>query len=646
MKKFLCLLLIAAMCLIPAGCGSGEPSGSSDSNTPQSWAIYWYLCGSDLESWYGCANADLEEMLAVTLPDDVKVVIQTGGASSWERKDIDPNKIGRYVYDSGGLKMIEQKPQASMGDAETLAEFLQFCTDSYPADRTMVLFWNHGGGSVSGAEFDFNHGFDSLTLDEFRSAFEQVYKPSPANPPFDVIGFDACLMATIDTASTFSDFGRYLVASEELEPGNGWYYTGWLQELAAYSGMDGLQLGTAICDAYVEGCEIAGTAEDITLSVTDLSRTESLLDAYNSFGVQALAEAIDDPGFYTSFSRGAAKSESYGGNTQEQGYTNMVDLGHLARNSESLLPESSLAVQQALDASVLYRVNGPYRSESTGLSCYHSYSGDIENFVDYTDIGCSEAFKYLYGYGLSGSISDAGMDYITSRSGTSLQNPADTDFFDISVLEDAEIYVDDYGWAELYTGPQAAESIVSVQFILAGFDENTMVSYGWSDTSTADFGEGLFSDIVDGYWPSIDGYPVHTEVVYQGEDYTIYSIPVLLNGEQCNLRVVYDEQIQDYTVLGARKGLTDDGMADKNLIQLNAGDELTLLYQERALEADGGFGYKIGETILISEETMFYEASLPPGEYGMMFKIFDARGNSVLSEVLNFDMDEEYIYFY
>lgn len=645
-KRIFCFLLIVIMCLLPAGCGSTEPSPDPADDTPQSWAIYWYLCGSDLESWYGCANDDLEEMLAVTLPDDVKVIIQTGGASSWERDDIDPEKIGRYVYDSRGLKLIEQHPQTSMGDAETLADFLQFCSDNYPADRTMAVFWNHGGGSVTGAEFDFNYGFDSLTLDEFRSAFEQVYEPSPADPPFDVIGFDACLMATVDTASTFSDFGKYLVASEELEPGNGWYYTGWMQELVNNTGMDGLELGTVICDAYTEGCEIAGTQEDITLSVTDLSKISPLLDAYNDLGVQALVSAIEDPAFYTSFSRSAAESESYGGNTEEQGYTNMVDLGHLARNSEELLPESSRNVQNALEECILYRINGPYRSESTGLSCYHPFNGDVNNFVDYTDIGCSEAFKYLYGYGLSGSISNAGMDYVSSKSGTVTRAPSDPNFFDISVLEDADIYVDDYGWAELYVGPRAAESIVSAQFILASFGDDTMVNLGWSDTSSEDFEEGLFSDLVDGYWPSIDGYPVHTEVVYQGDDYTIYSVPVLLNDEQCNLRVVYDEQAQDYTVLGARKGLTDEGMADKNLIQLRGGDKLTLLYQERDLIGEGGFGYKIGDTIIVSEDTMFYETPLPPGEYGMMFELFDARGNSVLSEVLHFDMDEEYIYFY
>ena len=46
----------------------------------ESWAIYWYLCGSDLESDYGAATADLMELLEVDLPENVTVVIETGGA--------------------------------------------------------------------------------------------------------------------------------------------------------------------------------------------------------------------------------------------------------------------------------------------------------------------------------------------------------------------------------------------------------------------------------------------------------------------------------------------------------------------------------------------------------------------------------------
>lgn len=644
MKKLLLALIAAVLCLSGAGCGAQSPADGETSD--QTWAIYWYLCGSDLESWYGCATDDLEEMLAVDLPENVQVIIQTGGALEWFREDIEPDRIGRYIYDSKGFRLLEEQPQANMGQAETLASFMEFCTTQYPADRTMVVFWNHGGGSVNGAAFDVNYQFDSLTIDEFRTAFEQVCDLSSQQPPFDIIGFDACLMATVDVADAFRDVGRYLVASEELEPGNGWYYTDWLQALSENPGMEPEMLGRTVCDAYLKGCEMAGTQDDITLSVTDLSKIDPLIEAYNNLGTEALVDAIENPEFYTSFSRGAVGAESYGGNTQEQGYTNMVDLGHLVRNNEHLLPESTWAVLKSLEECVVYRVNGPYRSESTGLSCYHSYNGDVDNFVDYTGVGCSEAFKYLYGYGLSGKVSDAGMEYIKAKGIMEELPPEQGQLFDISVLEGAEVFVDDMGLAELYVGETAADAIVSAQSILVWFSGDKMLNLGWSDTASEDFEQGLFSDWIDGYWPSIDGHLVHTEVVYQGSDYTIYSVPILLNGEQCNLRVVYDEQKQDYTVLGARKGLTVEGMADKNLIKLKVGDSITFVYQERSLEDSGGFAYTAGETIRVTEETAFYETPLPPGEFGLMFKLFNAKNQSVLSEVLRFDMDEYYIYFY
>ena len=87
-------------------------------------------------------------------------------------------------------------------------------------------------------------------------------------------------------------------------------------------------------------------------------------------------------------------------------------------------------------------------------------------------------------------------------------------------------------------------------------------------------------------------------------------------------------------------------MADKNLTKLKIGDRLTFVYQDRAVDGSGGFGYTAGETIVITADTMFYEAPLPPGEYGIMFKLFDAKNHSAFSEVLLFSLDEYYIYFY
>lgn len=87
----------------------------TDQSDNDSWAVYWYLCGSDLESENGAATADLMEMLEVELPENVSVVIQTGGASSWDNDTVSPNVIGRYLYDVNGFQQIDEHPQANMG---------------------------------------------------------------------------------------------------------------------------------------------------------------------------------------------------------------------------------------------------------------------------------------------------------------------------------------------------------------------------------------------------------------------------------------------------------------------------------------------------------------------------------------------------
>ncbi|MEG1683515.1 MAG: clostripain-related cysteine peptidase, partial [Oscillospiraceae bacterium] len=413
MKKWMAGLLAACMTVSLTACGGDAPAVTRNTgDTDTEWAVYWYLCGSDLESNYGAATADLSELMEVILPENVKVVIQTGGASTWQNDVISADTLQRYVYDENGLNLVDEQPSASMGDEGTLTDFLTFAAENYPAKRTAVTLWNHGGGSVSGASFDELYDMDSLSLVEMRSAFTTVFGADESNPPLDIIGFDTCLMATVDVAAAFAGIGQYLVASEEVEPGNGWLYSGWLGAIADNPTIEPLELSQVICDTFAEGCEEYGTADEITLSVVDLSAVGALLTAYDSFGMEALSSAVDNPAFFTHFSKIAAGIENYGGNTREQGYTNMADLGSLAEGSSALLPDSADAVLSALESCVLYKVAGKYRQGSMGLACYYSYNGDLDDLDGYLEQGTGTAFKYFYTYGLTGELPDEGMTYL------------------------------------------------------------------------------------------------------------------------------------------------------------------------------------------------------------------------------------------
>ena len=139
-KRMLSLLLALGMGLSLAACGETETT-DVPSKAPAgdgSWAVYWYLCGSDLETNYGCATTDLNELLEVQLPENVTVVIETGGAAEWQNDQVDASKLQRWVYTSDGLELVDEQDTADMGDAQTLQDFLEFASENYPADKTAV----------------------------------------------------------------------------------------------------------------------------------------------------------------------------------------------------------------------------------------------------------------------------------------------------------------------------------------------------------------------------------------------------------------------------------------------------------------------------------------------------------------------------
>lgn len=644
-KKNVCLYFLLLLCLIFSACGGDgsqetvetDTSVKEDAETVEggTWAVYWYLCGSDLESNGGFATLDLTEMMEVQLPDNVNVVIQTGGAAVWQNDMMNPEKLQRWVYNSEGLQLVDEQDSANMGEAQTLYEFLDFANKNYPADKVAVTFWNHGGGSVSGAAFDEIYGLDSLDLTEMYQAFDAVWPADAENPALELIGFDTCLMATVDVASVFQNFAHYLVASEEVEPGNGWLYSGWLGELASNPDMTGDELGTAICDTYYEGCEAVGTQDQTTLSVTDLTQLTPLLDAYESFGEEMFAAAADNPGFFAELGRVAAQSENYGGNTREQGYTNMVDLGHLARQTSAMIP-SAQAVCDALNECIVYQVGGIYRSEATGLSCYYSYSGDIDDFNGYVNVGTGIAFKHLFAYGLTGELAEGGEEYLDSLD---IQELPEIKSLPDMGWDGAPLDLNDEGTSYLTLGSEAKDILSGIGFSLFYIDEENdqMMLLGTDNDLTADWENGVFYDNFRGVWGSIDGHLVYMELSYEGEDYNLYAVPILLNGEEYNLQVAYDFTTEEWSILGASQGLDESGMASKELRLLEEGDVITTIWQLASYTGEEEFEMYASQELTVTADTSFGEMPLFDGSYAMVFEMWDATGNYAYSDAVTFD---------
>ena len=163
-------------------------------------------------------------------------------------------------------------------------------------------------------------------------------------------------------------------------------------------------------------------------------------------------------------------------------------------------------------------------------------------------------------------------------------------------------------------------------------EDDILLYLGRDNDIDMDWENGVFTDNFRGVWGSIDGNLCYMEIVYEGDDYNLYSVPVKLNGEDYHLRVVYDYSADEFTILGARKGINDNGMSDRNLIQLQPGDELTTIHYASTISGDDDFTPVEIDTFTVTENTTFEETEMGDGQFLMLFEMVDLKNESVYSD--------------
>ena len=203
----------------------------------------------------------------------------------------------------------------------------------------------------------------------------------------------------------------------------------------------------------------------------------------------------------------------------------------------------------------------------------------------------------------------------------------------------APLDVTDDGVSYLTLGPEANDILAGIGFSLYYVDEedDLMLWLGTDNDMNADWENGVFYDNFRGVWGSIDGNMVFMELSDESEDYTMFSVPILLNGEEYNLQVVYDFTTEEWSILGARQGIDDTGMADKELRLLEEGDEITTIWYAATATGDDDFEAYTADTFTVTADTSFDEMELPDGSYSMVYEMRDAMDNYAYSDAVIFD---------
>ena len=423
-----------------------------------------YMNGSDLESEYGYATEDLREMLNATLSDNVNVVVQTGGTKKWKTDGISNKQSQRFLVTDKHLELIDDSlGQLDITREDTLEGFIKFCADNYPADRNILILWDHGGGVVYGYGVDenLNDPYAALTIDEIQRAVKA------SGIKFEMIGFDACLMGGLETACALCDVSDYLVVSEDFESGSGWEYQNWLSLLGYNSSTPMTDVAKTIIKDFIQE-SIFADSEGI-LALIDLRYSRLLYTAWTEFAYANEDELLtydytmsmerSDRAPDNIFDRYGRRdiwdwllNDSYSMET----YCYAVDIMALASTMNT---DESNALESVMKSAVLYCSSTSGDSYMTGLSVTLPY-GDSDFYDELNGVFSKTGFdsKYLsflgkfadtegissYDWGSSGFD---GWDYYDSSSDYDDYDWSDFDwnsYFDTDYGFDEDYYYDDY----------------------------------------------------------------------------------------------------------------------------------------------------------------------------------------------------------
>jgi len=321
-----------------------------------------YICGTDLESEAGMASNDIMEMSKANISDKVNIILCTGGAKKWQISGISNSVHQFFKLDPNGklICLDDNRGSKPMTDPNTLTDFIKYCATNYPANRNELILWDHGGGSVTGYGYDEKNGNGgSMTLAGINTALKN------AGVTFDFIGFDACLMATAETALMLNNYADYMIASEETEPGIGWYYTNWLSKLSANTSMPTTEIGKNIIDDFVSACNRECAGQKTTLSITDLAEFSNTVPSKLAAFARSISKELEQEN-YEAVSNARASAREFATSSK----IDQVDLVNLANN---LGTSEAKALSEAVKGAVKYNKTSSNMKNAYGISIYFPY---------------------------------------------------------------------------------------------------------------------------------------------------------------------------------------------------------------------------------------------------------------------------------
>lgn len=343
--------------------------------TTSKWTVLVYINAANDLDQFSDLNVNQMERAA---SNDVRFVVQwkrvqaLGFGAPWtatRRYLVKPDSDnGNAWVDVKSDLVQDMGTNVDMGDKATLNQFISWGQTFYPADRYIVVVWNHGAGwrdndqtpaPTRGVSFD----------DEFGTYIKtsELSQALAAPTKLEIVSWDSSLMQMLEVAYEIKDQCNYVVGSEESPPGAGLPYDRIFTPLKNNPNQTTEsflpQFGIGMLAEY-------GETGNITQSSIRTSNLPALASATNSLG-QALLDTLGTFNGQIVTARSAATTQAYSPSNPNHPYYR--DLYDLAFNLKTLINDTTVdnacdQVMNAIIAAVVHNVHNSNSPRSHGIS--------------------------------------------------------------------------------------------------------------------------------------------------------------------------------------------------------------------------------------------------------------------------------------
>lgn len=270
--------------------------------------------------------------------------------------------------------------------ATEIGAFVSWTRKNYPAQHYALIVCDHGCQWLG-------FGMDDLYPDTVVSyskltSFLQAAYTANGSSKFDLVGFDACVMAGVEIDYLLSSYANVRVASEEEEllsitnssKGGGWNYTDFLTALTSNPSMDAKTLATTIVSDTATLWQAYNA--NYTLSAVDLTAVGPVVNAVKGFVQHHSASVATE---LTSVGVARAATDDFQRPTPFDAGL-FADLGGLASGLSSQMPGDPdlAALTAALNQEVLANQHGSLRAGATGVSIFMPLSSNQQTTLSVT----------------------------------------------------------------------------------------------------------------------------------------------------------------------------------------------------------------------------------------------------------------------